>query len=125
MDGRTQFSAMSNGTHHQSQPQFSAMSNGSHHQSQPQEPPPAPSLPSSAVQRRIVWSVERHRRFVEIVSNLDIETALPETIFEQMGDDGVTLEAVASYLRKFNLYLNRLRDIRAEQRRQLVFLLQN
>ncbi|KAL3498290.1 hypothetical protein ACH5RR_041022 [Cinchona calisaya] len=109
------------------------MNNGVHHQSQTQPLPSPLPLSSSTVQgqglfttttttvtdsssRRFVWSVERHRRFAQIVSNLGIENALPEAILEEMRDvDGPTLEAVATHLHKYRLYLSRLCDVRAQQ----------
>ena len=82
-------------------------SNAMHNPSPSQAPPLPPPAVGGA--RRPVWNVERHRRFVQIVHNLGIETALPEQILEQMSDvdGGMTLEAVASHLRTYRIFLRR------------------
>ncbi|GKE14569.1 two-component response regulator ARR12-like protein [Tanacetum coccineum] len=52
-----------------------------------------------------VWSIDLHRKFVDVVNQLGIEKAVPKRILDLMNVDGLTRENVASHLQKYRLYL--------------------
>uniref|UniRef100_A0A7N0TDL2 HTH myb-type domain-containing protein n=1 Tax=Kalanchoe fedtschenkoi TaxID=63787 RepID=A0A7N0TDL2_KALFE len=56
---------------------------------------------------RLVWTPQLHKRFVEVVSHLGLNNAVPKTIMQMMNVDGLTRENVASHLQKYRLYLKR------------------
>uniref|UniRef100_A0A7N0UN09 HTH myb-type domain-containing protein n=1 Tax=Kalanchoe fedtschenkoi TaxID=63787 RepID=A0A7N0UN09_KALFE len=56
---------------------------------------------------RLVWTPQLHMRFVEVVSHLGLNNAVPKTIMQMMNVDGLTRENVASHLQKYRLYLKR------------------
>ncbi|CAN8317772.1 unnamed protein product [Cochlearia groenlandica] len=57
---------------------------------------------------RLVWTPQLHKRFVDAVSHLGIENAVPKTIMQLMSVQGLTRENVASHLQKYRLYLRRM-----------------
>ncbi|CAL9058426.1 unnamed protein product [Musa banksii] len=57
---------------------------------------------------RLVWTPQLHKRFVDAVAHLGINNAVPKTIMQLMGVDGLTRENVASHLQKYRLYLKRM-----------------
>ncbi|XP_021285514.1 disease resistance protein At4g27190-like [Herrania umbratica] len=65
-------------------------------------------------QPRSVWTVELHRRFVDVVDHLGIQNAVPKRIMQLMNVEGLTRENVASHLQKYRLYLRRMRGLSNE-----------
>ncbi|KAG1365490.1 transcription factor MYBC1 [Cocos nucifera] len=59
---------------------------------------------------RLVWTPQLHKRFVDAVAHLGIKNAVPKTIMQLMGVDGLTRENVASHLQKYRLYLKRMQQ---------------
>ncbi|XP_065856260.1 two-component response regulator ORR21 [Euphorbia lathyris] len=66
--------------------------------------------PTTSKKPRVVWSVELHEQFVNAVTHLGIDKAVPKGILELMNVPGLTRENVASHLQKFRLFLKRLSD---------------
>ncbi|XP_019197965.1 PREDICTED: two-component response regulator ARR12-like [Ipomoea nil] len=64
--------------------------------------------PGTQKKPRVVWSVELHRKFVDVVNQLGIEKAVPKRILDLMNVEGLTRENVASHLQKYRLYLRRI-----------------
>ncbi|KAL8236668.1 hypothetical protein R6Q59_017749 [Mikania micrantha] len=60
---------------------------------------------------RLVWTPQLHKRFVDAVAQLGIKNAVPKTIMQLMGVDGLTRENVASHLQKYRLYLKRMQGL--------------
>ncbi|KAI3437773.1 hypothetical protein D9Q98_000220 [Chlorella vulgaris] len=60
---------------------------------------------------RVVWSVEMHQQFVDAVSQLGVDKAVPKRILDLMNVDGLTRENVASHLQKYRLYLKRAQGL--------------
>ncbi|XP_068663704.1 two-component response regulator ORR21-like isoform X2 [Aristolochia californica] len=71
--------------------------------------------PSGSKKPRVVWSVELHQQFVNAVTQLGIDKAVPKRILELMNVPGLTRENVASHLQKFRLYLKRLSGVAQQQ----------
>ncbi|KAJ7569900.1 hypothetical protein O6H91_01G099100 [Diphasiastrum complanatum] len=63
---------------------------------------------------RVVWMPQLHKRFVEAVAHLGIESAVPKTIMQLMNVEGLTRENVASHLQKYRLYLKRMQGASSE-----------
>ncbi|XP_008788550.2 transcription factor MYBC1-like [Phoenix dactylifera] len=59
---------------------------------------------------RLVWTPQLHKRFVDAVAHLGIKNAVPKTIMQLMGVEGLTRENVASHLQKYRLYLKRMQQ---------------
>lgn len=59
---------------------------------------------------RLVWTPELHKRFVDAVTHLGVQTAVPKTIMQLMNVEGLTRENVASHLQKYRLYLKRMQQ---------------
>ncbi|XP_074297182.1 transcription factor MYBC1-like [Silene latifolia] len=59
---------------------------------------------------RLVWTPQLHKRFVDAVAQLGIKNAVPKTIMQLMGVEGLTRENVASHLQKYRLYLKRMQN---------------
>ncbi|KAJ4748066.1 two-component response regulator [Rhynchospora pubera] len=57
---------------------------------------------------RVVWSPDLHRKFVDAVSTIGVDKAVPKSILEKMKDEKLTRENVASHLQKYRLYLKRI-----------------
>ncbi|WCJ33631.1 Two-component response regulator ORR21 [Euphorbia peplus] len=64
--------------------------------------------PTTSKKPRVVWSVELHDQFVNAVTHLGIDKAVPKRILELMNVPGLTRENVASHLQKFRLFLKRI-----------------
>ncbi|WOL01833.1 transcription factor PCL1-like [Canna indica] len=64
--------------------------------------------PRTLKRPRLVWTPQLHKRFVDAVAHLGIKNAVPKTIMQFMGVDGLTRENVASHLQKYRLYLKRV-----------------
>nr|QSD99621.1 MYB family transcription factor [Melilotus albus] len=64
--------------------------------------------PSSQKKPRVVWSAELHKKFLDAVSQLGPDKAVPKKILELMNVEGITRENVASHLQKFRLYLKKV-----------------
>eukprot|EP00743_Colponemidia_sp_Colp-15_P010078 GILK01011069.1.p1 GENE.GILK01011069.1~~GILK01011069.1.p1 ORF type:complete len:694 (-),score=134.35 GILK01011069.1:508-2589(-) len=73
---------------------------GSPTQSLISDVPPSPK-------KRLVWTLELHNRFIEAVTNLGIQAAVPKTILQIMNVEGLTRENVASHLQKYRLTLKK------------------
>ena len=58
---------------------------------------------NSNKKQRVVWTIEMHRQFVEAVTAIGIERAVPKRILEMMTVDGLSRENVASHLQKYRL----------------------
>lgn len=56
---------------------------------------------------RLVWTSQLHARFVEAVNQLGLKSAVPKTIMQLMGVEGLTRENVASHLQKYRLQLRK------------------
>ncbi|KAH7405484.1 hypothetical protein KP509_15G072200 [Ceratopteris richardii] len=63
---------------------------------------------------RLVWTPELHKRFVDAVTHLGVNTAVPKTIMQLMNVEGLTRENVASHLQKYRIYLKRVQGISGE-----------
>ncbi|KAK9057764.1 hypothetical protein SSX86_022602 [Deinandra increscens subsp. villosa] len=83
----------------------------------PHQPPPPPnsgefdSADRTLKRPRLVWTPQLHKRFVDAVAHLGIKNAVPKTIMQLMGVDGLTRENVASHLQKYRLYLKRMQGV--------------
>ncbi|MCO5584600.1 hypothetical protein L7F22_038531 [Adiantum nelumboides] len=78
-------------------------------------PSPAENVHEEASARtlkrpRLVWTPELHKRFVDAVTHLGVQTAVPKTIMQLMNLEGLTRENVASHLQKYRLYLKRVQQ---------------
>ncbi|XP_042393105.1 transcription factor LUX-like [Zingiber officinale] len=67
-----------------------------------------PEQPRTLKRPRLVWTPQLHKRFVDAVAHLGIANAVPKTIMQIMGVEGLTRENVASHLQKYRLYLKRV-----------------
>ncbi|KAK9792669.1 hypothetical protein WJX73_004929 [Symbiochloris irregularis] len=56
---------------------------------------------------RLVWTTQLHARFVDAVNQLGLKNAVPKTIMQLMGVEGLTRENVASHLQKYRLQLRK------------------
>eukprot|EP00879_Flechtneria_rotunda_P007647 GHRR01008019.1.p1 GENE.GHRR01008019.1~~GHRR01008019.1.p1 ORF type:complete len:1090 (+),score=563.64 GHRR01008019.1:674-3943(+) len=63
---------------------------------------------SNGKKQRLIWTAELHARFLNAVHQLGIRNAVPKTILQMMGVEGMTRENVASHLQKYRLYLKRV-----------------
>ncbi|KAF0902850.1 hypothetical protein E2562_019157 [Oryza meyeriana var. granulata] len=63
---------------------------------------------STQKKKRVVWTADLHRDFVNAVNQLGIDNAVPKKILQLMKVDYMTRENVASHLQKYRLYLKRL-----------------
>ncbi|GAB2234033.1 hypothetical protein Droror1_Dr00003269 [Drosera rotundifolia] len=61
--------------------------------------------------RRLVWTPQLHKRFVDVVGHVGIKNAVPKTIMQMMNVEGLTRENVASHLQKYRLYLKRMQGL--------------
>ncbi|XP_019059599.1 PREDICTED: putative two-component response regulator-like APRR4 [Tarenaya hassleriana] len=48
--------------------------------------------------RRVIWSTDLHRQFLDAVNQLGVDKAVPKKILEIMNDESLTRENVASHL---------------------------
>ena len=73
--------------------------------------PPAAKAnnPPAAKRPRLVWTKALHQRFVEAVEKLGERKAVPKSIMQHMGVEGLTRENVASHLQKYRQYIKRQR----------------
>ncbi|KAL0920929.1 hypothetical protein M5K25_007948 [Dendrobium thyrsiflorum] len=74
--------------------------------------------------RKVDWTAELHRRFVQAVEQLGVEKAVPSRILELMGIDCLTRHNVASHLQKYRSHRKHMMAREAEstsssQRRQI------
>ncbi|KAL0407610.1 UNVERIFIED_CONTAM: Two-component response regulator ORR22 [Sesamum radiatum] len=56
---------------------------------------------------RLVWTPQRHHKFVAAVNKLGLDKAVPKKILELMNIEKLTRENVASHLQKYRLYLKK------------------
>nr|QEX51347.1 putative transcription factor GLK1 isoform X1 [Cymbidium ensifolium] len=63
--------------------------------------PSAGQAKRSNGKRKVDWTAELHRRFVEAVEQLGVEKAVPSRILELMGIDCLTRHNIASHLQKY------------------------
>lgn len=57
---------------------------------------------------RLVWSQELHNRFLNALSHLGLQKAVPKTILTLMNVEGMTRENIASHLQKYRMYLKKM-----------------
>lgn len=57
---------------------------------------------------RLVWSQELHNRFLNALSHLGLNLAVPKSILGLMEVDGMTRENIASHLQKYRLFLKKM-----------------
>ncbi|XP_020575059.1 probable transcription factor GLK1 [Phalaenopsis equestris] len=74
--------------------------------------------------KKVDWTAELHRRFVQAVEQLGVEKAVPSRILELMGIDCLTRHNVASHLQKYRSHRKHVMAREAEttssnQRRQV------
>ncbi|KAG5226334.1 hypothetical protein OIU78_025576 [Salix suchowensis] len=74
--------------------------------------------------KKVDWTPELHRRFVQAVEQLGVEKAVPSRILELMGIDCLTRHNIASHLQKYRSHQKHLLAREAEaaswsQRRQM------
>ncbi|WJX48446.1 hypothetical protein P8452_35006 [Trifolium repens] len=62
---------------------------------------------SSAKKTRVRWSSELHKKFVSVITELNVDKAVPKKILARMNEPGLTREHIASHLQKYRLYLKR------------------
>ncbi|KAF8055757.1 Fam91a1 [Scenedesmus sp. PABB004] len=71
-------------------------------------PPEEPDEQARALKRpRLVWTPALHKTFEAAVAKLGLDKAVPKTIMQIMGVEGLTRENVASHLQKYRLQLKR------------------
>mmetsp|Transcript_4984 Transcript_4984/g.10741 ORF Transcript_4984/g.10741 Transcript_4984/m.10741 type:complete len:545 (-) Transcript_4984:985-2619(-) len=63
--------------------------------------------PGGLKKSRLIWTPDLHTRFVAAVNKLGVQNAVPKTILQMMGVQGMTRENVASHLQKYRLHLKR------------------
>merc|ERR1719421_2459922 len=73
-------------------------------------PPAKANNPPAAKRPRLVWTKALHQRFVEAVEKLGERKAVPKSIMQHMGVEGLTRENVASHLQKYRQYIKRQRS---------------
>ncbi|KAG1664704.1 hypothetical protein FOA52_006679 [Chlamydomonas sp. UWO 241] len=56
---------------------------------------------------RFIWTNELHNRFVAVVNQLGVKTAVPKAILQALSVEGMTRENVASHLQKYRMALKR------------------
>ncbi|KAI9117510.1 hypothetical protein K1719_011676 [Acacia pycnantha] len=56
---------------------------------------------------RVIWSPERHKKFVAAIYRLGLERAVPGKVLEMMNVEGLTCENVASHLQRYRIYLGK------------------
>ncbi|KAG2585917.1 hypothetical protein PVAP13_5NG008500 [Panicum virgatum] len=69
---------------------------------------------SSNGKRKVDWTPELHRRFVQAVEQLGIDKAVPSRILEIMGIDCLTRHNIASHLQKYRSHRKHLMAREAE-----------
>ncbi|KAK6920209.1 Signal transduction response regulator, receiver domain, partial [Dillenia turbinata] len=69
---------------------------------------------------RMVWTSELHGKFVEIVSELGIDKALPKQIFERMNVPGLKKSNISSHLQKYRLALKEKQETRQKPSSPLI-----
>ncbi|XP_057522431.1 transcription factor PCL1-like [Amaranthus tricolor] len=62
----------------------------------------------AAKKRRLAWTIELHKRFVQSIEHLGSSKAVPKTILQNMNVEGITRENVASHLQKYRSYLKKM-----------------
>lgn len=86
--------------------------------SSPPLPPPSPEFIDSgrpdkqalpARRPRLMWTPELHKRFLDALTHLGLENAVPKKILQHMKVDGLTRQNVSSHLQKYRLFLKRMR----------------
>ncbi|KAL1548722.1 two-component response regulator ARR2-like [Salvia divinorum] len=60
--------------------------------------------------RRVTWTNEMHRRFLNAIERLGHDKAVPKRIVEVMGVPGLTRENVASHLQKYRWSMRRTKE---------------
>ncbi|KAG2243306.1 hypothetical protein Bca52824_094847 [Brassica carinata] len=59
---------------------------------------------SKAIRKKVDWTQELHKKFVQAVEQLGVDQAIPSRILELMKVDGLTRHNVASHLQKFRMH---------------------
>lgn len=57
---------------------------------------------------RLIWSQELHNRFLNALSHLGLQKAVPKNILTLMNVEGMTRENIASHLQKYRMYLKKM-----------------
>eukprot|EP00261_Vitis_vinifera_P040929 XP_019082172.1 PREDICTED: two-component response regulator ORR26-like isoform X2 [Vitis vinifera] len=65
--------------------------------------------PSTSKKARVVWSIDLHQKFVDVVTQIGYDKARPKKILDLMNVPWLTRENVASHLQKYRFYLSKLR----------------
>ncbi|CAO2838212.1 unnamed protein product [Amaranthus hypochondriacus] len=55
--------------------------------------------------RRLSWTIQLHKRFVQSIEHLGSSKVVPKTILHNMNVEGITRENVASHLQKYRSHL--------------------
>ncbi|XP_068667296.1 two-component response regulator ORR26-like [Aristolochia californica] len=63
---------------------------------------------ASVKKTRVVWSVDLHQKFVNVVNQIGFDKVGPKKVLDLMNVPGLRRENVASHLQKYRLYLSRL-----------------
>mmetsp|Transcript_10406 Transcript_10406/g.26023 ORF Transcript_10406/g.26023 Transcript_10406/m.26023 type:complete len:386 (+) Transcript_10406:273-1430(+) len=66
---------------------------------------------SKSKKPRMIWTPELHQRFVEAVTTLGIDKAVPKKIKEYMGIQFLQREHIASHLQKYRLFLKQTPNV--------------
>ncbi|XP_010555001.1 PREDICTED: putative two-component response regulator-like APRR4, partial [Tarenaya hassleriana] len=69
--------------------------------------------------RRVIWSTDLHRQFLDAVNQLGVDKAVPKKILEIMNDESLRRENVASHLQKYRMYLKRQEEEKENMKRPL------
>ncbi|ESQ55613.1 hypothetical protein EUTSA_v10024919mg [Eutrema salsugineum] len=59
---------------------------------------------NKATRKKVDWTQELHKKFVQAVEQLGVDQAIPSRILELMKVDGLTRHNVASHLQKFRMH---------------------
>ncbi|CAO2821125.1 unnamed protein product [Amaranthus hypochondriacus] len=63
---------------------------------------------SRPTRKKMVWTIQLHKKFLDAIKVLGLSRAVPKKILEFMNEPGLTREHVASHLQKYRLYLKQI-----------------
>ncbi|KAK7313171.1 hypothetical protein VNO77_37652 [Canavalia gladiata] len=63
---------------------------------------------------QLVWTLQLHKHFVDVVAHLGIKNAVPKMIIQLMNVEWLTRENVANHFQKYRLYLKRMQGLSIE-----------
>ncbi|KAF8380669.1 hypothetical protein HHK36_028159 [Tetracentron sinense] len=81
-------------------------------------PPNLGGTRASRKKRKLDWSLELHKRFVQAVEQLGVHQAIPSRILELMKEEGLTRHNVASHLQKYRRHRRHILPKEDDQRWQ-------